>query len=91
MKREKSCGGLVFRRQNDLIQLLLIKHKKGGHWSFPKGHVEAGESERETAMREILEETGVHVDIKDGYHERVFYNPRPNIRKEVVYFFCTSD
>lgn len=91
MRCEKSCGGLVFRKQKDLIQLLLIKHKKGGHWSFPKGHVEDGESEHETAKREILEETGIHVHIKDGYREKVFYSPKPDVNKEVIYFFCISD
>ena len=41
MKREKSCGALVYRYEDDALMLLLLRHRHGGHWSFPKGHVEA--------------------------------------------------
>ena len=44
MRKEKSCGALVVRMGNDEPEILLIKHN-GGHWAFPKGHVEAGETE----------------------------------------------
>ena len=57
--REKSCGALVYRKKQDKYELLLIKHRYGGHWSFPKGHVEQGENELQTALREIKEETGL--------------------------------
>ena len=59
MIREKSCGALVYRKKQDKVELLLIKHRNGGHWSFPKGHVESGENEYQTALREIKEETGL--------------------------------
>ena len=59
IKREKSCGVLVLRRQEDELYVVLLRHRFGGHWSFPKGHVEAGESERQTALREVREETGL--------------------------------
>lgn len=88
---EKSCGGLVFRCRGGRIQMLLIRHKKGGRWSFPKGHVEAGETERQTALREIREETGLKVRLLRGYRECVCYNPRPDVRKQVVYFLAVSD
>ena len=39
MKKEKSCGAIVYR-EKDGVEILLIKHKNGGHWAFPKGHVE---------------------------------------------------
>lgn len=87
MKREKSCGALVYRKQDDREpELLLIKHRYGGHWSFPKGHVEAGENEVETALREILEETGLAVTLLEGFRECVEYYPKPNVKKQVVYF-----
>ena len=37
MKREKSCGGLVLRQQEDELDVVLLRHRFGGHWSFPKG------------------------------------------------------
>ena len=60
MRKEKSCGALVVRRGKNETEILLIKHN-GGHWAFPKGHVEAGESEEQTALREVQEETGLTV------------------------------
>ena len=53
MIREKSCGALVYRDREGVKELLLIKHRSGGHWSFPKGHVEGSENEVQTALREI--------------------------------------
>lgn len=86
MKHEKSCGAIVYRRNKERIQLLLIKHRFGGHWSFPKGHVELGEQEFETALREVKEETGLDIRLEKGFRHIVEYYPRPDIRKQVVYF-----
>ena len=86
MKREKSCGALVYRYENGVLLLLLLKHRHGGHWSFPKGHVEAGETEEETAHREIFEETGVTVKLREGFRHAVEYYPKPGVKKQVVYF-----
>ena len=66
MRHEKSCGGLIYREHDGETQLLLLKHRCGGHWSFPKGHMEAGETEMETALREIREETGLRVFLREG-------------------------
>ena len=63
MLHEKSCGAIVYRKYHGNLEILLIKHVNSGHWSFPKGHVEAGETEVETALREIKEETGIDVII----------------------------
>ncbi len=86
MAKEKSCGALVYRKKGDTIQMLILRHKMGGHWSFPKGHVEAGETEVETALREVREETGLTIELMPGFREQVRYSPRPGISKEVVYF-----
>ena len=91
MKHEKSCGALVYRKHGDRTELLLIKHRFGGHWSFPKGHVEAGETEVETAMREIKEETGVNALIDTRFREVVTYSPKKDVLKDVVYFFATTN
>ena len=52
MKKEKSCGAVVYRDGDAGMEVLLIKHKNGGHWAFPKGHVEKKETE---AQKEALE------------------------------------
>ena len=59
MKMEKSCGAVVSRMTENGREILLIRHMNGGHWAFPKGHVEKDETEEQTARREILEETGL--------------------------------
>lgn len=91
MKQEKSCGALIFHEENQDISLLLIKHRNGGHWSFPKGHMENGETEPQTALREILEETGLKVQLFTDFRKSVSYQPKPDINKEVVYFVAISD
>ena len=71
MKKEKSCGAVVYRMEDGSPEILLIKHRNGGHWAFPKGHVEKNETESETALREIQEETGLAVDLDTGFRETV--------------------
>ena len=51
MQHEKSCGAIVYRKSHGNTEILLIKHINSGHWSFPKGHMEAGETEIETAIK----------------------------------------
>lgn len=67
MPREKSAGAIIYRIENGVPHYLLLhypsKNRKGGHWEFPKGHVEPGETEEQTVVREISEETGLN-DIK---------------------------
>ena len=90
MTYEKSCGGIGYRKFHGNTEILLIKHIKSGYWSFPKGHVENGETEEETAKREIKEETGIDVYIDSGFRETVTYSPRKDAKKEVVYFVARA-
>ncbi|MCH5324084.1 MAG: NUDIX domain-containing protein [Eubacterium sp.] len=90
MIREKSCGGIVYRKFHGNTEILLIKHIKSGYWSFPKGHVEDGETEEETAAREIKEETDIDVMIDPGFREVVTYSPRRDSVKNVVYFVARA-
>ena len=89
---EKSCGALVVRREEDHFYILMIRHKAKGNRSFPKGHVEPGESEYATAMREVMEETSSRIAIVSDFRSTVQYSPAPGVMKEVVYFlaFTTS-
>jgi bis(5'-nucleosidyl)-tetraphosphatase len=86
MKFEKSCGAVVFRKEGSELLFLVIRHKNGGHWGFPKGHVEEEETEHETALREIQEETGLKVTLLEGFRSGMKYSPLPNVTKEVIFF-----
>lgn len=83
---EKSCGAVVYRKFHGNIEILLIKHINSGHWSFPKGHMEKGETETETALREVREETGINVILNTAFRETVSYSPKKDTQKVVVYF-----
>lgn len=76
----------MFRKNDGAYDLVLLRHKFGGHWSFPKGHVEQGENEHQTALREVREETGLTIRLLDGFRESVEYFPKPGVKKQVVYF-----
>ena len=90
MKYEKSCGAVIFRKAEGW-NVLLIRHTKGRHVSFPKGHVEPGETESQTAEREILEETGLRVRVDRRYRAENRYNIRPDIQKLVVIFAAVTE
>ncbi|MDE6730950.1 MAG: NUDIX domain-containing protein [Oscillospiraceae bacterium] len=90
MRYEKSCGAIVYRRFHGNIEILLVRHINSGHWSFPKGHVESGETEIETAIREIKEETAIDVLIDPTFRETVSYSPKRDTQKIVVYFIARA-
>ena len=90
MRHEKSCGAIVYRKYHGNIEILLIRHINSGHWSFPKGHVENGETEVETAKREIMEETSIDVIIDPTFRETVTYSPKKDTMKVVVYFLAKA-
>ncbi|GAC1386379.1 MAG: hypothetical protein NVS1B7_5220 [Candidatus Saccharimonadales bacterium] len=59
--REPTAGGIIFRRNqknNKDVEILLIQDAKN-RWTIQKGHIEEGESSKQTAEREIGEETGL--------------------------------
>ena len=66
---EKSCGAVIFYKSRQNTKILLVKNSNGRYWSFPKGHIEDGENEHQTAIREIKEETGLDVVIEKGFRE----------------------
>lgn len=85
MKKEKSCGVIVIKRENEEFKILLLEHQKG-HISYPKGHVEENETEEETALREVKEETNLDVKLISGFRKVITYSPKENVLKDVVYF-----
>lgn len=71
--------------------LLVIRQYHGGPVSFPKGHVEEGETERETAEREVFEETAVKIRIDSDFREKVTYSPAKGVIKDVIYFLAETE
>ncbi len=85
---EKSCGAVIYRRKSGNLEFLLIKNRRGGNWGFPKGHIERGEDEKATALREVKEETGLDVILTEGFRSLSEYHPRGRIFKQVVFFLA---
>lgn len=88
MIREKSVGVIVFRYnpRDREIQYLTLYHR-GNYWNFPKGKVEPGESEAQTAKRELMEETGIkNIQLVKGWRQQTnfFFKEERNGRKELI-------
>lgn len=90
MIREKSCGAVIYTISENKT-LYLIEKMRVGHYSLCKGHVEHGETEHETATREIMEETNLTIDFIDGFRTTIEYSPRHGSIKEVVFYLAKSD
>lgn len=82
MKKEKSCGTIII----DSNKRVLLVRQKLGWVGFPKGHMEQGETEIETARRETKEETNLDVIIDEKKRYTISYITSTQIDKEVVYF-----
>ncbi|GHU86395.1 diadenosine 5'5'''-P1,P4-tetraphosphate pyrophosphohydrolase [Clostridia bacterium] len=90
-KDEKSCGAIILRRTaNGSKEVLLIKHYFSENWGFPKGHMKENEREEETAIREVLEETRISIDITHDFRAEVFYRCGFETKKKVVFFLATN-
>jgi len=96
MIKEKSVGIIVFRRHPEEGWQYLVLYHRGSYWNFPKGKVEAGESEMETALRETREEAGL-ADLKiiDGWRQQTqffFKEKRPTgdelIKKDFIIYLA---
>ena len=87
MKKEKSCGAVLFRENNGIREYLALR-SVGGHVTLCKGHVEANETEHETAVREIREETALSVEFVEGFREVITYSPKPDCMKDVIFFLA---
>ena len=94
MADEISCGAIVFTNENNVRKYVIIRGvgMYQGFCGFPKGHMEAGETERETALREVKEETGLDVVLYDDFRmtdeHMLAREGRPNDKKTNVYFLA---
>lgn len=82
----KSCGVIPYRMQEDQREYLIVFESFSQCWSLPKGHMEAGETEEKTALRELYEETGLTATLDTTRTATVEYPISPIGRKQVVFF-----
>lgn len=80
---EKSCGAIIFNEGK-----VLVVKQTSGFYGFPKGHVEIGETEKETAIRETKEETGLDIKIISDKRYTQSYIVKENVHKDVVFFIA---
>lgn len=81
LEKEKSCGCVVIKDKK-----VLIINQIDGFWGFPKGHVEKNETEEQTAIREVKEETNIDVKIEKEKRYVIEYLTDEGREKQVVYF-----
>lgn len=88
---EKSCGAVIFTHKDEKTLFLLVKNKRSTHWGFPKGHMEEGETELDTALREVWEETGLTVDLMEDFAATSEYSIQSRVEKTVKIFLAYSE
>ncbi len=90
--KERSAGFVLFRQEGENRRYLLLRHRNGGHWGFPKGRIEDGEDELSAAKREIREETGIgQLELYPGFRAVSRYRfdrDGSPVDKTVVYFLA---
>lgn len=92
---EYSAGGVVYRAiEGKGWEIVAVQRARHGDWSLPKGHVEAGETKEQAAIREVKEETGI--DARIFYHlGRIqYYFRKPSgalVRKHVDYYLMHAE
>lgn len=82
MKTEKACGAVIEKDGK-----ILVVFQNNGFWGFPKGHMEEGESEAVTAIREVFEETGVICELNEKNRFEFSYNIKDQKIHKVVILF----
>lgn len=93
--KERSAGAVVYMPTPAGPDYLLLRYG-GGNWGFPKGHVEAGETDLQAAQREVEEETGIPFAaqrILDGFEDDTDYRFRRGrvlVEKDVRFFLIES-
>lgn len=85
---EISCGTILYTRVDGELQYVVLREPVNGYCGFPKGHMEAGESERQTAIRETWEETSVNAEIVGDFRRETAYSLRRGGYKKVTYFLA---
>lgn len=92
MQRQFSAGLVLYRDNKETSEReYLLLHYVSGHWDFPKGKIEPGETKHQAAIRELAEETGLTAEILPGFEEQFTYWFRSHdggeLLQKTVYFF----
>ena len=82
----KSCGVLPYRDNLGEREYMIVFEQFSQCWSLPKGHMEAGEEEVDTALRELKEETGLSAKLNPAVRATIEYPVSSRFRKQVVFF-----
>lgn len=92
MSKEVSAGAVIFKRNKE-IEYLLLRYESG-HWDFPRGAIEKGETEKETAVRETQEETGISdLAFIPGFRNKIFWFYKKEgrtIYKEAIFYLAET-
>ena len=84
---EISSGGVIFKRKDNSFEVALVSKKKGKIWCLPKGHIEEGESLKETAIREVKEETGLRGEIVNKVDDIIYWYSNKDKKGELIKIF----
>ncbi len=95
---ERSAGAVLFQGSgNKRLYLLLFRSRDKGYpddWTFPKGHIEKGETALEAAEREVIEETGIQdISFIDGFEKIIMYQFKRSdmtVQKKVIFFLAKA-
>lgn len=85
MQYEYCSGAVLYTKINNIINYILVV-EIDGHCGFPKGHIKLGETEIQTTLREIKEETGITANILDGFLKKIEYTIKNGNIKQTTYF-----
>lgn len=87
-QHEYSAGAVLYCQSGDERQYVLVT-ELSGNTGLPKGHVEQGETDEQTALREIFEETGITAHIVPGFGGEIVYPQGKGMLKHFSYFLAT--
>lgn len=94
MYDEISAGAVLYLNDEGPEIKYLILNYSYGHWDFPKGNIEEGETELDTVFREISEETGItDIQIIQGFRQQISYKYRKKsklVNKAVIYYLAET-